>query len=121
MLNLDNVTVGSVISCRSMAQGKCCSNAPYLSPEALNCTAPSGIGSWRYPNGSYVHLRLRRDSFGISRHPGRVDLHRLGSHITEGIWRCEVPGINGVNKTLNLGILKSGKGKFTPTLPEAKI
>jgi hypothetical protein len=105
---LNNFTLGSNIRC--MAIGSCCSLNPHLSDDARHGIAPSGTGSWRYPNGSYVLLTLADDSFGITRHPGHVNLHRLGSHTAEGVWRCEVPGRDGATDSLYIGIYMEGHG-----------
>ena len=88
----------------------CCLLFPQLTPPAQLGIAPSGIGSWRYPNGSYVLLGLAGHSYGITRQVGRVTLHRQGSHMVEGVWRCEVPDEHGNTVTLNAGFYQQGGG-----------
>ena len=73
---------------------------------------PSGIGSWRYPNGSYVLLSIAPPSYGITRQPGKVILHREGEHMAEGVWRCEVSNEDGENVTLHVGIYHEDGGVY---------
>jgi hypothetical protein len=105
---LNNFTLGSTIRCMSI--GPCCSLNPHLSDYAQRGISPSGTGSWRYPNGSYVLQTLADGSFGITRHPGHVNLHRLGSHSAEGVWRCEMPGRDGATDISYIGIYTEGHG-----------
>ena len=109
MISLSNFPVGSAVHC--LAIGQCCSHNPYFTPDAQNGSSPSGIGSWRYPNGSYVRLTLAGDSYGISRKPGQVNLHRQSSPRVEGVWRCEVPGAGGETNTTYVGIFPPGNGE----------
>lgn len=110
MIQLDNFGTGSEIPC--FANGQCCSIYPQLSPGAQLGASPSGIGSWRYPNGSYVRLLLAGDSYGITRETGQVNLHRQSSLTAEGMWRCEVPGLDGTMDTVHFGIYTQGRGKY---------
>jgi hypothetical protein len=109
LLSLNDFPLGSDIRCVAWASGPCCSLNPHLSEDAQNGISPSGTGSWRYPNGSYVLLTLAGSSFGITRHPRRVNLHRRSSRTAEGVWRCELPG-NGNTTTLYVGIYMEGHG-----------
>ena len=106
-----NFPLGSAMQC--LAIGECCSLSPYLSTDAQLGISPSGTGSWRYPNGSYVRLALAGDSYGISRQPGRVSLHRQNPSTAEGVWRCEVPRVNGAIDTAYVGIYAPGNGKYS--------
>jgi hypothetical protein len=107
LLSLNDFPLGSDIRC--MASGPCCSLNPRLSDDAQNGISPSGTGSWRYPNGSYVLPTIAGSSFGITRHSRLVNLHRRRSQAAEGVWRCEVPG-NGNTTTLYTGIYMEGHG-----------
>ena len=109
-MSLSDFPLGSAIPC--LAIGQCCSNNPHFSADAQLGISPSGIGSWHYPNGSYVRLTLAGDSYGISRQPGQVNLHRQNPSTAEGVWRCEVPGVGGINDTYYIGIYAAGSGEF---------
>ena len=101
-------------------------------PEAYCCTrhpistlpiptqmgqAPSGNGSWLYPNGSYVlPVEANVDhSYSITGLVGEVVLHRDGSQTAEGLWRCEVPNENGIglNTVRVIGFYHQGGGECT--------
>ena len=109
MISVDDLAIGGSLHCVTV--GDCCSIFSYLPLDAQLGRSPSGIGSWRYPNGSYVRLALASDSYGISRQPGQVNLHRLNSGMAEGLWRCEVPGRN-VGETIHIGFYTAGGGIY---------
>ena len=90
---------------------ECCTLNPYLSIGAQQGLEPSGVGSWRYPNGSYVRLGLAGDSYGITRQPQKVILHRQGAHMAEGLWRCEVSH-NSNGRTSIVGFYSQGRGEW---------
>ena len=108
----EHLVIGSQVHCLS-SESHCCQLFPHLPSQALSGQAPSGIGSWRYPNGSYVRLGLAGDSYGITRQVGQVVLHPQGSHMVEGLWRCEIPDEDGVKviSTFNVGFYAQGGGK----------
>ena len=108
MILQESFAAGNELSCHAVSD--CCSNFGRFSPKILRGEAPSGIGGWRYPNGSYV--LFAEGSHVISRQDGHVDLHRQGGHSADGIWRCEVPGVNGTNDTVHIGIYSSGNGMY---------
>ena len=108
MIMVDDLPIGEELSC--MAIGRCCSLFPRLPEGARLGISPSGIGSWLYPNGSYVLPTISDDSYGIVRHHGQVNLHRQSSRTAEGIWRCVVPGIHGGLDTVHIGIYSPGQG-----------
>ena len=108
MIMVDDLAIGDELSCIAISQ--CCSLFPRLPEEARLGTSPSGIGSWLYPNGSYVLPTISDDSYGIVRHHGQVSLHRQSSGTAEGIWRCVVPGIHGGLDTVHIGIYSPGQG-----------
>ena len=114
LISLNDIPLGSAIPC--LAIGQCCSNNLHFSADAQDGISPSGIGSWRYPNGSYVRLTLAGDSYGISRQPGRVSLHRQNPSTVEGVWRCEVPRAVGANDTAYVGIYTAGSGEIYTTI-----
>ena len=107
---LDGYDIGAELPCIT-ANHQCCTLDPHLSEQAQLGQAPSGVGSWRYPNGSYVRLALAGDSYGITRQQGRVNLHRQRSLTTEGLWRCEVP-MTGTdyNEIIHVGLYSQDRG-----------
>ena len=108
MIMVDDLAIGEELSCIAISQ--CCSLFPRLTEEARLGISPSGIGSWLYPNGSYVLPTISDDSYGIVRHHGQVNLHRQSSRKAGGIWRCLVPGIHGGLDTVHIGIYSPGQG-----------
>ena len=111
ILSSEDLAIGSQVQCIGSTT-QCCSISPQLTLSARMGLAPSGIGSWRYPNGSYVLLGLAGHSYGITRQIGQVVLHRQGQHMVEGIWRCEVPNEEGENVTLYVGFYHQGGGMY---------
>lgn len=109
MISVNDLAIGGDLSCITI--GQCCSLFPRLSEDARLGIAPSGIGSWLYPNGSYVRLSLSGDSYGIVRDRGEVNLYRQSSRVAEGVWRCVVPGVYGAFETIHIGIYLPGQGK----------
>jgi hypothetical protein len=110
LLLLNNFPLESDLLCTTI--GPCCSLNPHLTDDTRHGISPSGIGSWRYPNGSYVLPTLADDSYGITRKPGEVNLHRLGLHTADGVWRCEVPGKDGEKDIRHIGIYAQGHGMY---------
>lgn len=110
MIVVDDLAIGEELSCIAISQ--CCSLFPRLSEDARVGLSPSGIGSWLYPNGSYVLPTISDNSYGIVRHHGKVNLHRQGSHTAEGIWRCVVPGSHGSLDMAHIGVYSVGQGTY---------
>ncbi len=108
MVSFEELSIGTEIRC-AISLSHCCYNFPTISRNAESGISPSGNGSWRYPNGTYVLLRIAGDSFGIVRNEGVVSLEHQGSHDTEGLWTCET--YLGSNKAIYIGIYPPGKGE----------
>ena len=82
--------------------------------ELNSCCRTSRIGEWHYPNtfavrtmGSGDNLyRTRRDAGDAM---GGILLHRRnGATSPTGIYHCVIPGGNGVDQTLYVGLYTSG-------------
>ncbi len=59
-------------------------------------------GNWRFPNETIVP-NTSSNSIYSSRGPSSVNLHNLHSSMTPtGIYTCEIPGINGTHKSLDV-------------------
>lgn len=95
--------VGDKIICSTTNTTGCCGLHDFLTPGAQIGSAPSGVGSWLHPNGSYVRLVLTTDVFVITRGPGVVRLrrNRQGPR-SSGLWTCLVPDSMGRQQTLNV-------------------
>ena len=69
-----------------------------------------GVGVWYFPDGTEVP----GSSGGYSRDRGAsfVALSRgSSSNVATGLFRCEIPDVNGVNVTLIAGVYRSDEGK----------
>ncbi len=76
---------------------------------------PSGVsmGSWQYPNNSFVISRQTANSNILSRSRSKqaVILHRgINAVGPSGIYTCNIPHQNGRNQQLNFGIYDDGQG-----------
>ena len=70
-----------------------------------------GVGVWYFPDGTEVP----GSSTGFSRDRGTsfVALSRgSSSNVATGLFRCEIPDVNGVNMTLIAGIYRSDEGNY---------
>ena len=70
-----------------------------------------GVGLWYFPDSTVVP----GSSSGFSRDRGTsfVALSRgSSSNVATGLFRCEIPDVNGVKVTLVAGIYRSGEGNF---------
>ena len=69
-----------------------------------------GVGVWYFPDSAVVP----GSSSGFSRDRGTsfVALSRgSSSNVATGLFRCEIPDVNGVNVTLITGVYRSDEGK----------
>ena len=78
---------------------------------------PSGLGSWLYAHTShYVYRQEDRTQnylFGIKRSGNAVYLVRNHYNqtrisVSNGIWRCVIPDVNGTEQTKYIGVYSSG-------------
>ena len=70
-----------------------------------------GVGFWYFPDGTEVP----GSSSGFSRDRGKrfVALSRgSSSDVSTGLFKCEIPDVNGVNVTLFAGVYRRDKGNF---------
>ena len=70
-----------------------------------------GVGVWYFPDGTEVP----RSSSGFNRDRGTsfVALSRgSSSNVVTGLFRCEIPDVNGEIVTLIVGIYRSVKGNY---------
>ncbi len=78
-----------------------------LTPLTLCCrgsdTGTSALGSWRYPDRTFVLSRISGDSISRTRGPSSVILHRTNSAVSPiGVYTCEIPDANGTIKQLDV-------------------
>ena len=69
-----------------------------------------GVGLWYFPDGTEVPGSGSR--FSRDRGTSFVALSRgSSSNVATGLFRCEIPDVNGANVTLIAGIYRSDEGK----------
>ena len=78
-----------------------------LTPLTLCCrssdTGTSSLGSWRYPDRTFVHTRSGGDSISRTRGPSSVILHRTNNAMSPtGVYTCEIPDDNGTITQLDV-------------------
>ena len=69
-----------------------------------------GVGVWYSPDGTEVS----GSGSGFSRDRGTSFValsHESSSNVATGLFRCEIPDVNGMNVTLIAGVFSSGGGK----------
>ena len=74
-----------------------------------------GVGVWYFPDGTEVP----GSGSGFSRDRGTSFValsQRYSSNVATGLFRCEIPDVNGTNVTLIAGIYRSDEGKCHYTL-----
>lgn len=111
--------------CSGLASGICCEDYDPVSSGGIEGSEPNGIGSWVYPNGSYVRRNctgcsnVESDPFQIFRTVNTTILYRNDPNNLPmaGIYRCKTPlntSFEGVvdNALIQfVGIYKRFKGK----------
>ncbi len=107
--------------CDGHASEICCYNDHPVSNEGRNGDQPNGVGSWVYPDGSYVRhacdgcFGIQSDSFQLQRKANTTTLYRNKgvTQFMSGIYRCDVPlNISDKSQLLTqyVGIYEKGQG-----------
>ena len=61
------------------------------------------MGSWRFPNGSFILSQSGGASLSRSRGPSSVLLHRINSAMSPtGVYTCGIPDANNTDTELNI-------------------
>ena len=103
-MDLDDITTGDGRLFCLTNTASCC---------RMTDTPPriKGVGLWYFPDRTEVP----GDGVGFSRDRGTnfVALSRgSSSNVATGLFRCEIPDVNGVNVTLIAGVYRSDEGKY---------
>ena len=70
----------------------------------------TGRGEWYYPNGSVVPPPGGGTWFYRTRDHMVIRLNRVGNVVgPTGVYRCEIPGVGGVNVTREINLSAGGK------------
>ena len=111
--------------CDGHASKICCRDDHPTSRGGRNGVQSNGVGSWIYPDGSYVRYPcndscddVQKDTFELQRTPNTIILYRnKGPEVAgllSGIYRCIVPlsimSDESENLTQYIGIYEKGKG-----------
>ena len=80
-----------------------------------SCCANPVQGDWTNPDGSTVHQgQSGASDFYVTRGSGVVNLNRIsgGSNSnTNGIWRCDIPDVSGISRSLYVYLGDSESGE----------
>ena len=111
----------SGLVCSGLASDVCCRDYDPLTAAGKNGSKPNGIGSWLYPDGSYVRLDCgdctdaKSDPYLVHRTENSTILYRneLVSEYSSGIYRCQIPLNISTDEPLtqHVGIYKRRGGK----------
>lgn len=117
-----NQTHGVV--CSGLASDVCCYNYSPLTPGGEDGSEANGVGSWVYPDGSYVRYNcsgcadVEEDNFQIVRTRNTTILYQNENtmEMMNGIYRCEIPLNISESQDFKplvqyVGIYERGKGK----------
>ena len=75
------------------------------------CRYPDRFGEWYFPNGSAVRIERYGDDFYRDRGRRTVRLNRRNNAVyPTGIYHCELPDRNGINRTLYVELYRETSG-----------
>lgn len=113
----------SGLVCSGVASDVCCYDYNPITVGGKNGSEPNGVGSWFYPDSSYVRhdcngcVGVEMDSFQVHRTKNSTDLYqnRNAAWKLPGIYKCEIP-LNITNSlehlTQYIGIYERGQGNL---------
>ena len=89
-------------------------HALFCMTDQRNCCRPpdsySALGNWFFPNGTRVPSSGKQWDFHRTRGQSVVHLHRRRGG-EEGIYRCEIPDIEHVNRNIYIGVYTTSTGE----------
>ena len=103
------LTNNSVVSITDIEDGRSGGSPLICATTFRSCCKVGKQGEWYYPDGTVVPDSTANKDFYRSRsNNGEVRLNRRNNAISPtGIFHCELPGPNGVNQTLYVGVYAS--------------
>lgn len=109
----DMISNNTVLAITDIGDGRSGGNAIICSTQLTPCCANSANrhGDWLYPNGTEVPNSIPRYSFFRTRRDadnngvlGAALLHRFDTTSASGIYGCVIPGADGMEQTLYVGL-----------------